>query len=149
VVTEGTWDLVADDVTKNATEDSGHHAQDDRNEGWHVRIQRNLGASCGKQTQAHGVRPLHGSLGGLEVSSAHENHCSDAQGQERPDPGSMLNPKQRTSIEQDISDGSSAKGRQAGHHANTHGVEFLARSLQNARQGKRQSGHHFNGQLRV
>ena len=144
MVAEDLGDIVADDVAQNPSENGRDHPQDNGHQGGLTHLQAELGAAGGKQTHANRIGPEHGALRWFQMAPPHEQHGRDAQQQHGPQQLRVGDPEERPAVQQHISQGAAAKGRQARDHHHTHGIQTPPRSFHDAGTGKGQGGHRFN-----
>ena len=149
VVAEGARDLVADDVAQHAAEHGGHHAHEHGHDGRHRGVERDLRAAGGEQAQTQRIGPLHGALGEREVPRAQEEHRSDAQRQQQPEPDRVLDPEEGPPVHQDVAQRAAAEGGQTGDHADADGIEPLARCGDQAGEREGHGGGRLDRDLRV
>ncbi len=135
---KGAWDLVAYDVAQHATEYCGNHAHHHGNDSRHALGQSHLCAPGGKQAEPDSIRPLHRPFGGFEMGGAQEEHCRDAQQQQRSQPRRVLDPEERAPIKQYVAQGTAAEGGEPSRRANAYGIESLTCSLKQTLYRKRE-----------
>ena len=91
----------------------------------------------------------HRALGRLDMPPPHEQHGADAQRQQRPKPCGVLNPDERSPVEEDVSQRAAAERGKPRNDAHAHRIEALARCFNEAREREGESGNRFDDQLRV
>ena len=139
MITEKFGDFIGHKIAQHTTKSTGDDTHQDRDQGRLTNRGRKMGACGAKQAEADGIRYLQKSLAAFQMSAAYEGGAGDADGKHSEQQRLVLDPKEGASIEQDIAQGATAKGRQKGADADADDVHAFTQGANDP--GNRKSGN--------